>query len=70
VPPPRPPRRQLTEQERAEDALLIERLHQLYGPPATLHQGGDIDWSWDQYQEALAQLEAEGMIRPASEMVN
>jgi hypothetical protein len=40
-------------------------LHQLFGPPATVHQHGDIDWSWEQYQEAIAQLEAEGMIRPA-----
>jgi hypothetical protein len=66
---PRPPRRPLTEQERREDALLEERLHQLFGPPVTAHQGGDVDWSWDQYFEAAAQLEAEGLIRPASEVV-
>ena len=52
-----------------EDALLEERLHQLFGPPATIHQGGDVDWSYEQYQEALAQLEAEGVIRPTSEVV-
>ena len=68
VPPPRPPRRPLTEQERAEDTLLEERLHQLFGPPATIHQGGDIDWDYEQYQQALAQLEAEGVIRSTSEM--
>jgi hypothetical protein len=65
APPPRPPRHQITDEDRREDALLTERLHQLFGPPATVHQGGDIDWSWDEYQEALAQLEAEGAIRPA-----
>ena len=68
VPPPRPPRRPLTEQERAEDTLLEERLHQLFGPPATIHQGGDIDWDYEQYQKALAQLEAEGVLRSTSEM--
>ena len=66
--PSRPPRRPLTDEERREDALLEERLHQLFGPPATVHQGGDVDWSWEQYEEALAQLEAEGMIRSTSEM--
>jgi hypothetical protein len=69
APPPRPPCRPITEQDRAEDALLEERLHLLFGPPATVHQGGDIDWDYAQYEEALAQLEAEGMIRPASEVV-
>jgi hypothetical protein len=44
VPPPRPPHRQITEEERREDALLVERLQQLFGPPSTIHQGGDIDW--------------------------
>ena len=34
-----------------------------------MHQGGDVDWTWDQYDEALAQLEAEGLIRPTSEVV-
>jgi hypothetical protein len=63
-----PPHRPITEQDRAEDALLDERLHQLFGPPATVHQFGDIDWGYEQYQEALAQLEAEGMIRRASEV--
>ena len=63
-----PPPRQMTEQDHREDALLDDRLYQLFGPPATIHQGGDIDWSWDQYQEAVAQLEADGVIRPASEM--
>jgi hypothetical protein len=58
----------ITEQDRTEDALLEERLHQLFGPPATIHQDGDIDWSYEQYQEAVAQLEAEGVIRPTSEM--
>jgi len=65
--PSRPPRRPLTDEERREDALLEERLHQLFGPPATIHQGGDIDWDYEQYQQALAQLEAEGVIRPTSE---
>jgi hypothetical protein len=69
VPPPCPPRRALTDEERREDALLEERLHQLFGPPSTVHQGGDIDWDYEQYQETLAQLEAEGLIRPASEVV-
>ena len=69
VPPPHPPYRPLTEQDRREDTLLEERLHQLYGPPSTVHQGGDIDWDYEQYQETLAQLEAEGLIRPASEVV-
>jgi hypothetical protein len=68
VPPPPPPYRPLTEQDRREDALLEERLHQLFGPPSTVHQGGDVDWDYEQYQEALAQLEAEGVIRPTSEM--
>ena len=48
--------------------MLEERLHQLSGPPATIHQGGDIDWDYEQYQQALAQLEAEGVIRSTSEM--
>ena len=69
VTPPRPPRQPITEEDRREDALLEERLHQLYGPPSTVHQGGDIDWDYEQYQETLAQLEAEGLIRPASEVV-
>ena len=63
-----PPRHRITEEDRREDALLEERLHQLFGPPATVHQGGDIDWDYEQYQEALAQLEAEGVIRSTSEM--
>ena len=61
-PPPRPPHRPLTEQDRREDALLEERLHQLFGPPAIVHQFGDVDWGYEQYQEAMAQLEAEGLI--------
>ena len=65
-----PPPRQMTEQDHCEDALLDDRLHQLFGPPATIHQGGDIDWSWEQYSEAVAQLEAEGVIRPANEQVD
>jgi hypothetical protein len=69
VPPPCPPRHRISEQDRREDALLIERLRQLFGPPAIVHQGGDIDWSYEQYQEALAQLEAEGLIRPANELL-
>jgi hypothetical protein len=69
-PPPRPPRHRITDEERREDALLIERLRQLYGPPATVHQHGHIDWSYEQYDEALAQLEAEGLIRPASEALD
>ena len=36
APPPRPPRWQLTDEERREDALLEEHLHQLFGPPATV----------------------------------
>ena len=62
------PRHRITEEDRREDALLEQRLHQLYGPPRTIHQGGDIDWDYEQYQQALAQLEAEGVIRPTSEM--
>ena len=64
-----PPPRQMTEQGHREDALLDDRLHQLFGPPATVHQGGAIDWSYQQYFEAIAQLEAEGVIRPISEVV-
>ena len=70
VPPQRPPHRPITEQEHREDALLVERLHQLFGPPDAVHQYGDIDWSWDQYEEAIAQLEAEGAIRSASELAD
>ena len=65
----RPPSRPITEEARCEDALLEERLHQLFGPPATVHQGGVIDWSYQQYFEAIAQLEAEGVIRSTSEVV-
>ena len=68
VPPPRPPRHRITEEDWREDTLLEARLHQLFGPPATIHQGGDIDWDYEQYQKALAQLEAEGVIRSTSEM--
>ena len=64
-----PPPRQMTEQDHRDDALLDDRLHQLFGPPATVHQGGAIDWSYQQYFEAIAQLEAEGVIRPISEVV-
>jgi hypothetical protein len=63
-----PPRHRITEEDRREDTLLEARLHQLFGPPATVHQGGDIDWSYEQYFEAIAQLEAEGVIRSTSEM--
>jgi hypothetical protein len=62
-----PPPRQMTKQDYREDALLDDRLHQLFGPPATIHRGGDVDWSWEQYSEAVAQLEAEGVIRSAGE---
>jgi hypothetical protein len=58
----------MTEQDHRDDALLDDRLHQLFGPPATIHRDGDIDWSWEQYSEAVAQLEAEGVIRPADEV--
>jgi hypothetical protein len=64
-----PLRHRITEQDRREDALLEARLHQLFGPPRTVHQGGDIDWDYEQYQDALAQLEAEGVIRPVAEVV-
>ncbi len=64
------PHRPITDEERREDALLTERLRQLFGPPATVHQHGNIDWSYEQYQEALAQLEAEGLIRPAREVLD
>ena len=60
----------MTEQDRREDALLDDRLHQLFGPPSTVHLDGDIDWSWDQYSEAVAQREAERVIRPTDEVVN
>jgi len=62
--PPRPPYRPITDEERHEDALVEERLHQLFGPPSILRQGNVVDWSWEQYSEALAQLEAEGLIPP------
>jgi hypothetical protein len=65
-----PPPRQMTEQDHREDALLDDRLHQRFGPPATIHRGGDVDWSWEQYQEAVAQLEAEGVIRPTDDVVD
>jgi hypothetical protein len=64
-----PPRHRITEEDRREDALLEERLRRLFEPPATIHQGGDVDWDYEQYQQALAQLEAEGVIRSTSEMV-
>ena len=70
APPPRPPHRPVTEQDGAEDALLDDHLHQLFGPPITVHQGGDVDWSWEQYQEAVTQLETEGVIRSAREVVD
>ena len=60
-----PPPRQMTEQDHRDDARLDDRLHQLFGPPATIYQSGGIDWSWEQYSAAVAQLEAEGVIRPA-----
>jgi hypothetical protein len=63
-----PPPRQMTEQDHRDDALLDDRLHQLFGPPATIHRDGGIDWSWEQYSEAVAQLEAEGVIRPTDEV--
>jgi hypothetical protein len=69
APPPRPPHRPISEEDRREDALLEGRLHRLFGPAATVHQFGDIDWTYEQYQQALAQLEAEGLIRPADEVV-
>ena len=62
------PPRQMTEQDHRDDALLDDRLHQLFGPPATIHRGGGVDWSWKQYSKAVAQLEAEGVIRPAGEV--
>jgi hypothetical protein len=65
-----PPPRQMTEQDHRDDALLDDRLHQLFGPPVTIHQGGGIDWSWEQYSEAVAQLQAEGVIRPTDEVLN
>jgi hypothetical protein len=65
-----PPPRQMTAQDHREDALLDDHLHQLFGPPATIHQDGDIDWSREQYSEAVAQLEAEGVIRPANQVVS
>jgi hypothetical protein len=64
------PPRQMTEQDHREDALLDDRLHQLFGPPATIHQDGGIDWSWNQYSEAVAQLKAKGVIRSASELLD
>ena len=60
----------MTEQDHRDDALLDDRLHQLFGLPVTIHQGGGIDWSWRQYSEAVAQLQAEGVIRPTDEVVN
>src|SRR3954471_15886815 len=65
-----PPPRQMTEQDHRDDALLDDRLHQLFGPPVTIHQGGGADWSREQYSEAVAQLEGEGVIRPTDEVVN
>jgi hypothetical protein len=65
-----PPRHRITEQDHRDDALLDDRLHQLFGLPATIHRGGGIDWSWEQYSEAVAQLEAEGMIRLAREVAS
>ena len=68
VSPLRPPHRPITDEDRREDVLLTERLHQLFGPPAIAHQSGDIDWDYEQYQKALAQLEAERLVRLASEV--
>jgi hypothetical protein len=65
-----PPRHRITEQDRCEDALLEARLHQLFGPPRIVHQDGEVDWDYEQYQEAVAQLEDEGVIRPAGEVVS
>jgi hypothetical protein len=65
-----PPPRRMTEQDHRDDALLDDRLHQLFGPPAIIHQGGGVDWSWEQYSEAVIQLEAEGVIRPTDEVVD
>jgi hypothetical protein len=50
--------------------LLDRRLHQLFGLPATIHRGGVVDWSWAQYEEAVAQLAAEGVIRPADKLLD
>lgn len=61
VPPPRPPRHQLTEEKRREDALIEERVRQLYGKG---------DWGLDEYNKAIRQLEAEGKIRPTSELLD
>ena len=58
----------MTNQDCREDMLLDIRLHQLFGPPATIHRGGVVDWSWAQYEEAVAQLAAEGVIRPADKL--
>jgi hypothetical protein len=44
----------MTEQDHRDDALLDDRLHQLFGPPATIHRGDDLDWSWEQYSQAVA----------------
>ena len=65
-----PPPRLMTEQDHRDNALLDDRLHQLFGAPSTVHPAGGIDWSWEQYSEAVAQLEAEGVIRPASEVLD
>jgi hypothetical protein len=63
-----PPSRLMTEQDHRDDALLDDRLHQLFGSPSTVYPAGGIDWSWEQYSEAVAQLEAEDVIRSASEV--
>ena len=42
------PPRQMTNQDCREDMLLDMRLHQLFGPPATIHRGGVVDWSGTQ----------------------
>src|SRR3954470_12888695 len=65
-----PPPRQMTKQDHRDDALLDDRLHQLFGPPVTIHPDGAIDWSWEQYSEAVAQLQVEVVIRPTDEVVN
>ena len=64
LPPPTP----RTEEDLRRDAVVTERLHKLFGPPCTIHQFGDIDWSYDQYDAAITQLQAEGAIPPDNEL--
>jgi hypothetical protein len=53
------PRRQIADEEHQENALIKECLRQLYGQD---------NRELDELEKTIRQLEAEGKIRPASEL--